>query len=146
MSTKNSLPKEDFSYMVMPWTFFDFVTVRGDGERVNEIHTWLNSKDVTKGAKAKINARVLTLQGFPIFPDQYFSAYRGWPGLYELRIVCSGVQYRPFGFYGPKQKQFTLLVGSLEKGKIPKSTLKVADERRKIVIADPSRIDPHDQS
>jgi Phage derived protein Gp49-like (DUF891) len=128
------------------WTFFDFVTVRSDGGRTNEIHAWLNSKEVTKDAKAKINARVATLQGFPIFPDQYFSAYKGWPGLYELRIVCSGVQYRPFGFYGPEQKQFTILVGSTEKGKVPKSTLKVANERRAIVIADPNRIALHDPS
>jgi hypothetical protein len=130
----------------MTWTFFDYVIVRSDGETVNEIHEWLNSKEVTAKAKAKINARVVTLQGFPLFPEQYFSAYKGWDGLYELRIVCSGVQYRPFGFYGPKQRQFTILVGSVEKGKVPKSTLKVADERRKIVLADPGRICPHDFS
>lgn len=130
----------------MSWTFFDFVTVRSSGETVNEIHAWLNSKEVTIKAKAKINARITALQGFPIFPEQYFSAYRTWDDLYELRVVCSGVQYRPLGFYGPRQKQFTLLVGSTEKGKIPTSTLKVADERRKIVIADSSRIVPHDRS
>ena len=113
---------------------------------MNEIHEWLNSNEVTAKAKAKINARVTTLQGFPLFPEPYFSAYKGWDDLYELRIVCSGVQYSPFGFYGPKQKQFTILVGSIEKGKVPKSTLKVADERRKIVIANPSRICPHDFS
>ncbi len=130
----------------MAWTFFNYVTVRGDGAIVNEIKEWLNSKEVTTKAKAKINARVATLQGFPLFPEQYFSAYKGWDDLYELRIVCSGVQYRPFGFYGPKQGQFTILVGSIEKGKVPKSTLKVADERRKIVIANPGRVCPHDPS
>jgi hypothetical protein len=130
----------------MAWTFLDYVIVRGDGTTVNEIHRWLNSKEVTKSAKAKINARVVSLQGFPLFPEQYFSAYTGWDDLYELRIVCSGVQYRPFGFYGPKQRQFTILLGSVEKGKVPKSTLKVADERRKIVIADPSRVCLHDFS
>ena len=132
--------------MLWPWTFFDFVTVRGSGETFNEFHAWLNSKEVTTKAKAKINGRLIALQGFALFPDQYFSAYRGWDDLYELKIVCSGVQYRPFGFYGPHRRQFTLLVGSIEKGKVPKSTLEVADERRKIVIADPSRIVPHDPS
>jgi len=130
----------------MSWTFFDFVTIRSSGELFNEVHAWLNSKNVPKKAKAKINARVVALQGFPIFPEQYFSAYKGWDDLYELRIVCSGVQYRPFGFYGPNQRQFTLLVGSTEKGKVPTSTLKVADERRQIVIADPSRVVLHDPS
>src|SRR6266566_1753386 len=101
------------------WTFFDFVSVRG----TNEIHEWLNSTEVRKEAKAKINARLVALRGFPIFPEQYFSSYRGWDDLYELRVVYSGVQYRPLGCYGPKQKQFTILVGSTEKGKVPKSTL-----------------------
>jgi hypothetical protein len=130
----------------MFWTFFNYVTVRASGERLNEIYEWLNSREVPKKAKAKINGRLVALQGFPLFPEQYFSAYKEWDDLYELRIVSSGVQYRPFGFYGPKQKQFTILIGSIEKGKVPKSTLKVADERRKIVLADPSRICPHDFS
>jgi len=117
------------------WTFLDFVSARG----VNEIHEWLNSKEVPKGAKAKINARIAALQGFPIFPEQYFSAYNGWPHLYELRIVFSGVQYRPFGFYGPSRKQFCLLIGSIEKGTVSDSLLRAADERRRIVIVDPER-------
>jgi hypothetical protein len=130
----------------MSWTFFNFVTIRSNGETFNEIHAWLNSKDVPKKAKAKINASLIALQGFPIFPEQYFSAYKGWDDLYELKIVCSGVQYRPFGFYGPNRRQFTLLVGSIEKGKVPTSTLEVADERRKLVITDPSRVILHDPS
>ena len=124
------------------WTFFDFVSARG----TNEIHEWLNSKEVPSGAKAKINARLVTLRGFPVFPEQYLSAYNRWNDLYELRIVYSGVQYRPFGFYGPGRREFTLLVGSIEKGRVPKSALTIADERRKIVIADPSRVRPHDFS
>jgi hypothetical protein len=125
------------------WTFFDFVSSRGE----NEIHDWLNSKAVRKEAKAKINARLVALQGFPVFPEQFFSSYKGWDGLYELRIVYSGVQYRPFGFYGPNPREFTLLVGNIEKGKVPKSTLKVADERRKLVLSDPqNRVRPHDYS
>jgi hypothetical protein len=50
------------------------------------------------------------------------------------------------GFYGPAKGQFSLLVGGVEKGKIPKRLLEVADERRNIVIANPSRIGPHDFS
>jgi len=113
---------------------------------VNEIHEWLNSPAVPKKAKAKINARIAALQGFPIFPDQYFSDYKGWDKIYELRVVFSGVQYRPLGFYGPGDKQFCLLIGGIEKGKIPRSLLGIAAERRRIVIASPSRAIPHDFS
>jgi hypothetical protein len=81
----------------------------------------------------------------PEFPEP--TSYRGWDDLYELRIVYAGVQYRPFGFYGPNPRDFTLLVGSIEKGKVPKSTLKVANERRKLVLADPkNRVRPHNYS
>jgi hypothetical protein len=120
----------------------DFVSTRG----VNEIHEWLNSEGVPKEAKAKINARIASLQGFPLFPEQYFSAYKGWDDLYELRIVFGGVQYRPFGCYGPERKQFSLLIGGVEKGSVPKRLLEAADERRKIVHTDPTRVRRHDFS
>jgi len=124
------------------WTFLDFVNERDE----NEIHTWLNSSEVRKEAKAKINARIATLQGFPTFPEQYFSAYNGWEKIFELRIVYGGVQYRPLGFYGPEPRQFCLLVGGIEKGKIPKSLLRIAETRRKIVIANHYRTCPHNFS
>lgn len=123
------------------WTFFDFFNERGE----NEIHRWLNG-GMPKTAKAKINGRIAALQGFPLFPEQYISAYNGWPGLLELRIVSGGVQYRPFGFYGPRRGQFSLLVGGTEKGKVPRATLEVADERRSVVINNPSRVREHDFS
>ena len=122
------------------WTFWDYHNLRGE----NEFLRWLNSPEVPKEAKAKINARIITLQGFPVFPEQYFSAYKGWDDLYELRIVYAGVQYRPFGFYGPQRRQFSLLIGGIEKGSVPKRLLEAADERRKVVIDDPGRVRAHD--
>lgn len=102
--------------------------------------------DVPKLAKAKINGRISALQGFPIFPEQYFSAYKGWDDLYELRAVYANVQYRPFGFYGPNRKQFSLLIGGIEKGKVPRRLLEAANDRRKSVISDPKRVRVHDFS
>ena len=122
------------------WAFFDFHSERGE----NEILQWLNALPVK--AKAKINARIMALQGFPIFPEQYFSAYKSWDDLYELRIVSAGVQYRPFGCYGPNHREFSLLIGGIEKGKVPVRLLEVADERREIVIANPTRVRRHDFS
>jgi hypothetical protein len=123
------------------WTFFDFFSERGE----NEIHRWLTWQ-IPKAAKAKINARIAALQGFPIFPEQYISAYNGWPGVLELKIVSARVQYRPLGFYGPGRGQFSLLVGGVEKGKLPKQLLEVANERRTLVINQPSRVRRHDFS
>jgi hypothetical protein len=124
------------------WQFFDFLSARGE----NLIHQWLNSRNGAGGAKAKIQARIFALQGSPVFPDQFFSAYKGWDDIYELKVVFGGIQYRPFGCYGPGRRKFTLLVGGIEKGRVPKSLLAVADDRRRTVLADPSRVAPHDFS
>jgi len=124
------------------WTFSDYVSARG----FNEIHEWLHSNQVPKEARAKINARITTLRGFPIFPEVYFSAYKGWDEIYELRVTYANVQYRPLGFYGPTQREFCLLIGGIEKGKIPKTLLDAAEARRKYVLADPNRRCPHDFS
>jgi len=136
------LTLEENSSTMDSWTFFDFFTERGE----NDIHRWLKSPEVPKAAKAKINARIIALQGFPLFPEQYISSYTGWPGLLELRIVSNGVQYRPLGYYGPDRGQFSILVGGIEKGRIPRRLLEVADERRKIVDSDPRRVRRHDFS
>lgn len=124
------------------WIFWDFCNARGE----NEIHRWLHSKQVPKRARAKINARIATLQGFPIFPEQYFSAYKGWDDLYEIKVEYGNVQFRPFGCYGPDRRNFTLLVGGIEKGKVPRSLLEVADERRKHVLAGRASIVRHNFS
>ena len=125
------------------WTFRDYVNRRGD----NEIHEWLNSRHVPKKAKAAINARLVTLRGFPEFPENYVSAYKGRPGLFELKIRYAGAQYRPFGFYGPGRQEFTLLIGAIEKdGTIAPSLLDSAEKKREIVNNDTSRAIPHDFS
>ena len=125
-----------------PWEFFDYVSARGE----NEILTWLNG--LPKKAKAKINGRIATLAGYlEEWPPQYISAYRGVDDVYEVKIVSGGRQFRPLGCYGPGRHQFTLLIGAEEKGgKIPRSDLEVADERRKLVLDDNTRAVPHDFS
>ena len=122
------------------WTFRDFVSTRGE----NEVLAWLNT--LPKKAKAKINARIITLAAYPgAWPPHYISAYVGWDDIYELRIVAAGRQFRPLGCYGPHRNQFTILVGAEEKGgKIRGSLLEVADERRQIILSDGSRCVPHD--
>ncbi|SPE40136.1 conserved hypothetical protein [Candidatus Sulfopaludibacter sp. SbA3] len=119
------------------WTFHDFV----DGRGVNLIRLWLDSLPVK--AQAKINARILFMQAMHQWPEQYTSGLKGWPEIVELRLVCAGNQYRPLGFYGPQRHDFTLVHGAVEKGKLPVRVLEVADERRRIVLADHSRIREH---
>jgi hypothetical protein len=120
------------------WTFYDFLDPRG----VNLIRKWLEG--LPDKARAKINARILFMQAIADWPEQYISAIRGWPKLVELRVVSAGNQYRPLGFYGPGKREFTLVLGAIEKGKLPKRIWETADENRKIVIADRNRICRHE--
>ena len=119
-----------------PWTFFDFLDSRGE----NLIRAWLDSLP-TKAA-AKIDARILYMQTVREWPDQFVSALKGWPGLFELRVTSAG-QYRPLCFYGPNRYQVTILLGAMEKGKLPRRVLAHADGNRTIVQANPGRIAPH---
>lgn len=120
------------------WTFYDFL----DGRGFNLIRQWLDGLPV--GARAKINTRIVFMRAIPVWPEQYISALKGWPALLELRVVSSGSQFRPLGFYGPGRREFTLVLGTIEKGKLPKRVLEAADENRKIAIADSRRICRHE--
>ena len=122
------------------WAFLDFVSQRGE----NQILSWLGS--IPRTAKAKINARIVTLAGCLEFPPQYISAYSGRKGIFELRVGFGGRAFRPLGCYLSGHR-FAILVGAEEKGgKIPTNLLEVADERRKLVIADNGKLVPHDFS
>lgn len=123
------------------WTFRDFV----DGRGSNLIRKWTDT--LPYAAQAKMDWIVLLLQASPVWPwpQQYFSALRGYKGIYELRAGSSGVQYRPLGCYGPAEKEFTLLIGSTEKGgKLPKGDCEAAVERSKIILIDRRRTCEHD--
>jgi hypothetical protein len=124
--------------MMAVWSFYDF----RDGRGINLIREWLDSLPVK--ARAKINARILFMRAIPVWPEQYISSLKGWPELVELRVVSGGGQYRPLGFYGPHRHEFTIVLGAIEKGKLPRRVLETADDNRKIVLADRSRTCEHE--
>jgi hypothetical protein len=111
------------------WTFYDFLEERG----VNPIRQWLES--LPDKARAKINTRILFLMAQMVWPEQYVSSLTGWPELVELRVVHANVQYRPLGFYGPGRREFTIVLGSVEKGSLPNRILEAADVNRKLILA-----------
>lgn len=127
-----------FPDSIDPWRFCDFLDSRGK----NLIRTWLDS--LPEKAAAKIDARILYMRTIRIWPEQYVSALRGWPDLFELRIVSDGSQYRPICFYGPMQGEVTIVHGTIEKGKLSRNALAYADGNRSIALADRSRVTEHD--
>ena len=83
------------------------------------------------------------MMAMEVWPPQYVSALKGWPELVELRVVSDGNQYRPIGFYGPGRKEFTLLLGAIEKGKLARGVLSNADSKRKLVVSNHKYICEH---
>lgn len=118
------------------WIFRDYERLSTGGETpvlVNEILAW--TLGLPKTAQAKIDARILVLGGWPgVWPAQYVSDC-GFPDIWELRVGSGGVQYRPLGFYGPQRREFTLVIGTIEKGgRIPAGDGASAVERRTRVL------------
>jgi hypothetical protein len=126
---------------IREWTIRDYLDRRGD----NVVRDWISSLPIS--AQAKVDSILLILQAYKIWPAQYVSALRGYKQIYEIRVGCSGVQYRPLGCYGPDRGEFTILVGSVEKGgKLPKGDCEAAVERRNAILNEKGRTCEHDFS
>src|SRR5450759_1786223 len=98
------------------WAFKDFVDSRGE----NLIRTWLEG--VPKKVRVKFTSRLQYLSGQTVHQRPQIAPLHDrkgerCSGLYEVRIVCDGIAYRPIGYYGPGSREFTLLVGAQEKGR-----------------------------
>ena len=121
----------------MIWTFKDYL----DSGGTNVIRSWLDS--IPLKAMLKIDSRLLFLRAVKTWPPQYVSAITGWSDLFELRIVSGGNQYRPIGFFGPQQREFTLVHAVIEKRKLQKHILETARARRQVIIDDKHRSEEH---
>lgn len=119
------------------WNFRDYL----DQDGGNPIRKWIDKQP--KKARAKIDAWILILEGISVWPPQYVSALKGCRDVFELRIVQNGVQYRPLGCFGPDKREFTLLLGAVEKGQLPKSFCEVTQNRRQIILLDRRRTCEH---
>lgn len=97
-----------------------------------------------EGAMAKIDARLLMMEGMSHrWPEGWVSKYRGTEEIYELRITHCNVQYRPLGTY-LGTKQFILLNGAIEKGKIPKQDIETAEARLAAIRKDKRHVQFHE--
>lgn len=92
-----------------------------------------------EGAQAAIDTRILIMKGLDKlqWSQKWVSSYSGYAKLFELRIPYNKVQYRPLGCYGPDQREFTILIGAIERNsRIPQATLQVAMSRMQLVLND----------
>lgn len=116
------------------WTFRCYINSQGH----DEVDEFFSPKS-RKRAKAKLIERVMALQ---MQPSQNWSAggraktlSGECQGLVEIRFLADRIQYRPVGFFGPSDKEFTILVCAIEKGNqfVPKDVCSIA-QRRKIEV------------
>ena len=123
------------------WKFKDYL----NEARENEIRAWLNT--LSKKARIKIDQRIRHLENVQHFHQepQYIKKLVGYDGIYEIRVVFAGDQYRPLGCYGPDRGEFTLLIGAFEIGDRfdPKDAPDQAVERMAIIKKDRSRVCDH---
>jgi hypothetical protein len=115
-----------------------------DGRGINVVRAWIQT--LPQAAQAKIDTIMLLLRDQKVWSPQYVSSLRGYQGVSEIRVNSCGVQYRPLGCHGPDRKEFTILIGSVEKGgKLSKDDCETAVERRKL-ISERGRTCEHDFS
>jgi hypothetical protein len=109
-----------------------FQTDRGE----NVFKKWVRSQPVN--AQAEIKSRLRYLKTLNAWEVPYVKKLRGTKCLFEIRIKKNNVQYRPLGFYGPDQNEFTLLAGAIEKDSKfqPRTVIQTAETRRKKILKD----------
>jgi hypothetical protein len=112
------------------WIIKSFRTLRGE----DVIKSWIKGLPKPAQAEIKTGLRYLLTQQKWDFP--HVKKLHGSKYIFEIRITSNKVRYRPLGFYGPKQNDFTLLVGAIEKGSQfePKEALAIAEKRREAIL------------
>ncbi len=120
------------------WNFKVFIDSKGQVD----FYDWLDQQ--VKKAKVKIRERINYFEITPYWAYRpYASPLKDTDNIVELRIVFNNIQYRPLGCFGPRNGEFTILIGAIEdNGSFnPKNAIKFAEERCKLIHEDRRYID-----
>lgn len=114
------------------WEIKVFISNSGN----DVIDAWLN--EIPPRAKAKIKVRMTYLENEIIWKAPYVKKLRGSKTIWEIRVVLDHIQYRLLGCFGPGEKNFTLLIGAIEKGNrlYPPDAINTAEKRCKLIRTD----------
>lgn len=100
----------------------------------NLIKKWYN--ELNEDAQADFDATLNNLAGTATWRGlkEFKMLSGGHAGLGEIRFKTNNVQYRSVGFFGPGDREFTLLVGCQKKQNIynPPSALDLALKRKNL--------------
>jgi len=124
------------------FSLFDYTDKYGN----NDIKAW--TLTLEKPQRAKLNAKLdmLAQHGLELFPHVLTDTPT--PGIQKLRVK-GNVQLRPMLCQGPinNGNEFTLLIGATERDSrfVPDKADEKADDRKKMIIANPNRRCPHER-
>ncbi|MGR3174946.1 MAG: type II toxin-antitoxin system RelE/ParE family toxin [Candidatus Scalindua sp.] len=123
--------------MAKEWTIKAFVSARG----TNEIKKWLDTLPVND--QAKIDARIRHLEITKTWGRPYTAKLKGYTDLHEIIVFSGKIQYRPIGCRGPNDREFTILIGAIEKGGnfVPRNAPDTAYARSKSIAKEEHTIE-----
>jgi hypothetical protein len=123
-----------------PWRVRCFCNARGDDLFDREYR--VQTPEVRAEFRATLNGLLAQedIRGW-CRPNGFDRLNRKYRELGKLRFKVANVQHRPLGFFGPKQKTFTLLIWSTERdGKFsPPNVRDTALQRMSQVLRDMER-------
>jgi hypothetical protein len=108
------------------WTFKVFINEKG----IDVIAKW--RAGLPPGDRAWIGVRLTYMRKIKNWDAHLVKKLQGkkYDPIYEIRISGNNVEYRPLGFYGPGEKDFTLVIGARKKsGKRGKPSWEPIDAR-----------------
>lgn len=100
-----------------------------------EVQKAINGKDEEWMQHFKVRIKYLANTPKRDWKKPYALKLQKVTDIYEIRFQANGVQQRPFGYFGPRDKEFTILILATHKEKIydPNDAIKTAESRRKYI-------------
>jgi hypothetical protein len=131
--------------LISRYRLYDFLTSRGR----NAILEWVRDERLTTRDRAMLNQKLtrLSQMDYDLAVSTKLLSGPIFKSIYKLTIH-GDVMLRPMLCRGPieNEEEYTLLLGAIERGgNLPKGAKEEADERRSIVIDDPTRRAPHER-
>ena len=123
------------------WHFKRFIS----GNGLNVIERWMAG--LPDSAVAAIDVRLRHLEITAKWESQFFKKVKGHKNIFEIRIkdTVGKIQYRLLGCYGPKSKDFTLLIGATHKDNIynPRDCFEIADKNYRAFLKNKGNVDDY---